>query len=49
MNTQIPLEVVAVALWLLFAIGLTHLTPNGITDARFTKEDDNVSSNTTDN
>lgn len=40
MNTQIPLEIVAVALWLLFAIGLTHLTPNGITDKKFLEEED---------
>jgi len=40
MGTQLPLEIVAVGLWFLFAIGLTYLTPNGITDKRFTEEED---------
>jgi len=47
MGSQIPLEIVAIGLWVLLAIGLTYLTPNGITDPRFMekeKEDKNVSS-----
>ena len=40
MNTHLTLEIVAVALWLLVAVGLTYLTPNGITDKRFTEDEE---------